>query len=431
MKKLIYLFVAIIGLFAYTNVDAASGSITASTSSKTVVVGSTFTVTVKVSCSTTIGSWQFGISYDNANISLQSGDTSVVGYGDGKIKSQTYTYKFKAIKSGTASIRVVGANMADWDTVTLFTPSVSSTNVTVKTQAQIEASYSKDNTLKSLSVTGYKLSPEFNKNTTEYSVDVSDDTETVNVTASVNDSTAHVSGTGIIDVSEGKNKINIVVTAQNGSTKTYVINVTVKDLNPININIDGNNFSVVKKANLLTNPTGFTATTIKINDIEVPAFESELAKITLVGLKNEEGTIALYMFDESKKTYTVYNELRSSSITLYPLVSEEIPEGFDKSKIIINNLEYTAYKKGNTVIAYAMNIETGEKAFYRYDKTNNVFMKYDKDANDDLSEQVNEFKLYIFALSGVASLLLIISIITSRKNAKLKKILTKINSKEA
>lgn len=430
MKKLIYLLIAIFGFCIMTNVYAASGSIVASTGSKTVVVGSTFTVTVKVSCSETIGSWQFGVSYDSANISLQSGDTTVVGYGDGKTKSQTYTYRFKAIKSGTAGIRIVGANMADWNTVTLFTPSVSSTSVNVKTQAQIEASYSKDNTLKSLSVAGYKLTPEFNKNTTEYSLEVPDDTETIKVSAQVNDANAHVSGTGVVDVSEGSNKINVVVTAQNGSTKTYTINVTVKDLNPINVTIEKESYTVVKKADLLTNPTGFSPTTIKINDLEVPAFKSELANITLVGLKNSEGTIKLYMYDAEKKTYTLYNELKSSSLTLYPLESAEIPEGFTESKITINDIEYTAYKKDNTTIAYAMNIETGEKAFYKYDKSSNVFMKYDKDSNDDLTNKLEEFKLYILALAGVATLLLIISIIMGSKNAKLKKLLTKFNEKE-
>lgn len=430
MKKIIYLAIIMLGLFMTTNVYAASGSIVASSNAKTIVVGSTFTVTVKVTCSDKIGSWQFGLAYDSAYISLQSGDTSVVGYGDGKMKSQTYTYKFKAIKSGTAGIRIVGANMADWETVSLFTPSITSTAVTVKTQAQIEASYSKDNNLKSLSVTGYKLSPSFDKNTTEYNLEVPDDTETINVSATVNDSNAHVSGTGIIDVSEGTNKIKIVVTAQNGSTKTYTLNVTVKDLNPIYITLDGEEYTVVKKTELLTNPTGFSPTTIKMNEIDVPAFKSELANITLIGLKNSDGTIKLYMYDKDDKKYIVYTELKSSSLTLYPLDDGEKPEGFDETSITINNNKYKAYKKNNTIIAYAMNIETGEKAYYRYDKANNVFMKYDKSVNDDLNEQINEFKLYIYALSGVAFLLLIISFITSRKNAKLKKLLLKFNEKE-
>ena len=42
------------------------------------------------------------------------------------------------------------------------------------------------------------------------------------------------------------NKIEVVVTAQNGSTKTYTIEVTVKDLNPITVQVDGKNYTVVK-----------------------------------------------------------------------------------------------------------------------------------------------------------------------------------------
>ena len=85
-----------INLFIALGVNAASGSISATTSSNQAVVGSTFNVTVKVSCSEALGSWQFGIAYDNQYISLQSGDTSVASYGDGSSKVKTYTYKFKA-----------------------------------------------------------------------------------------------------------------------------------------------------------------------------------------------------------------------------------------------------------------------------------------------------------------------------------------------
>ena len=130
------------------------------------------------------------------------------------------------------------------------------------------------------------------------------------------------------------------------------------------------------------------------------------------------------------KTYTQYHELKSSSLTLYPLKTEDIPEGFTKTTFSINEIKYDAYEKGNTTITYAMNIETGEKGFYRYEKTNNVFMKYDKDTSDDLNEQLKEYKLYIYALCGVSTLLIIISFAIGRKNSRMKKLLEKFNKKE-
>ena len=64
------LLTILLTITSVVSVNAASGSITTSTSTKTAVVGSTFTVTVKLSCSEAIGSWQFGVTYDNAYLSF-------------------------------------------------------------------------------------------------------------------------------------------------------------------------------------------------------------------------------------------------------------------------------------------------------------------------------------------------------------------------
>ena len=419
-----------INLFIALGVNAASGSISATTSSNQAVVGSTFNVTVKVSCSEALGSWQFGIAYDNQYISLQSGDTSVASYGDGSSKVKTYTYKFKAIKSGKANVRITGASMVSWSDVnTLFTPSVSNTSITVKTQAEIEASYSKDNTLKSLSVSGYELSPSFDKNVGEYSITVPDDVTSVNVNASVNDSRASLRGTGTINVSEGSNKIEVVVTAQNGSIKTYTINVTVKDLNPITPTIDGEEYSVVKKTDLLVNPVGFSPTTVKINGIDVPAFYSDIAKLTLVGLKKSDGEIKLYIYDNNE--YTLYNELKSSSLTLYPVFNDEDLESFVKKEIEINGVKFQSYyrEEDDLTLIYAMNIENGNKAYFNYDKKNNSFVEYNSKYESGLKTENKEFLMYLGFMAVLVFILLIICIICIRKNNRLKKILKSITEK--
>ncbi len=434
MRKIIITLTTIALSFCFMlNVNAASGSITASSSTKTAVVGSTFTVTVKVSCSEALGSWQFGISYDSNYISLQSGDTNIAAYGDGSAKTKTYTYKFKAIKSGSAGVRITGASMVSWNDVnTLFTPSVSNASVTVKTQAQIEASYSKDNNLKSLKVEGYDISPAFNKNTTEYSVTVPDDVTSIKVSAQENDSKASVYGTGTIDISEGINKIEIVVTAQNGSTKKYTLTVEVKDLTPIEVTVDNSKYNVVKKANLLTAPTGYTPTSIKINDIDVPAFTSELTHFTLVGLKDADGAIKLYIYNSNENSYVEYTELRGNSLTLYPVSATETIDGFEKSTLEINGVVYdvlinSMYK--NIKLVYAMNVETGRTDYYMYDEVSNSFVLYDNSIFEDYKTDSEEMKIYIFALIGVSVLMLLISLLLTRRNAKLKKILNRVVQK--
>ena len=69
MKKIIkYLFTILISIILIfsnmSNVKAASATISVSSSTSKVVVGNTFTVTIKISSSTSLGSWEFTPSYN-------------------------------------------------------------------------------------------------------------------------------------------------------------------------------------------------------------------------------------------------------------------------------------------------------------------------------------------------------------------------------
>ena len=436
MKKLKYLLLLVVFSFlTIVDVNAVSGSINQSTGTKTAAVGSTFTVTVKVSCSEALGSWQYGITYDTSYLSLVEGNTNVVDYGTGANgpKSKTYTLKFKALKSGAASVKVSSPSMVGWSSQEeLFTPSVSNVSVNIKTQSEIQASYSKDNNLKSLSVEDYELSPVFNKDTTSYTVSVPDTVEKIKVHAAVNDSTARVSGTGEIDISEGTNKIEVVVTAQNGSLKTYTITVDVKDLNPIETEIDGVKYTVVKKADLLKAPIGFKEETIKIGDVDVPGFISELAGLTVVGLKDENANIGMFVYDSSTNTYKPYDEIRGTSITIVisEIEVESIPVGFVKDRITINDKEYEALKSEFAeafYLVYGLDVETGEKDYFIYDKKSGSILRYNPNLVEGLVHQNKEYVLYLFALGGIVAIFFMLTILQTKKNAKLKKLLRKLS----
>ena len=68
----------------------------------------------------------------------------------------------------------------------------------------------------------------FKSGTTTYNVEVENNVTEVTVYAKAQDSKAKISGTGKKTLEEGKNALNVVVTAENGTTKTYTINVTRK-----------------------------------------------------------------------------------------------------------------------------------------------------------------------------------------------------------
>ena len=62
---------------------------------------------------------------------------------------------------------------------------------------------------------------------------VNSNTTKIKINALVNDSKAKVNGTGEFEVVEGSNSFSVVVTAENGSTKTYTLNVVAPEKDPI------------------------------------------------------------------------------------------------------------------------------------------------------------------------------------------------------
>ena len=88
---------------------------------------------------------------------------------------------------------------------------------------------SSDCTLKSLSVDGYKLTPEFSPSVKEYRIDgqveYTRSALKINTAASDGEASVEVSGSRL---SVGENTIRIKVTAENGSTETYTVRAVMK-----------------------------------------------------------------------------------------------------------------------------------------------------------------------------------------------------------
>lgn len=84
---------------------------------------------------------------------------------------------------------------------------------------------SPNNKLSSLSVESYAFTPGFNTDILSYDVVVEKTARQITITATALDSTASISGTGTFELQPGVNTFEVVVTAQNGQTRIYEINV--------------------------------------------------------------------------------------------------------------------------------------------------------------------------------------------------------------
>ena len=401
-------------IFKIDNVSAASCRIGVSAPSS-VVVGQSFKVTVTVAGSASIGSWEYTLSYDSSKVRLNSGTLHVVDYGNGSKSSSSYSYSFTALQSGSATFKPVNASVLDYASTNECLSSTGSASVSMKSQSEIEASYSRNNNLSSLSVEGADLSPSFNKDITEYQATLPVDTTKAKIIATAQDSKASITGAGEVDVVDGINKIEIIVTAEHGEKNKYVINLTVQELDPVKVKVDGKTYTVVRKKGQVENiPVGFTETTIKIGDQDVCAYQSEIAKILLVALKDNEGNIKLFIYDKNKNSYTSFMEAKGGEVNLLILNNEKIktPLDFVKTSFKINDLKIEGYKyrydkNDNYYLVYAKNLETGDEGFYLYDKKNSTFSRYYKELSD-IKDMHTKYLFYVAAALALIFVLIII-----------------------
>lgn len=411
MKKRLFLLGSILLLLVVPIFPVYAASLSISANTKNTTPGGTIRITV------------------NANgligkFSVTSSNGSVLSGGEGSVwlenESKTYTFTAKSI--GSATVIINPLDVAD----TNGNSYSGSKSVTINVNKPREKS--SNNNLKSLLVEGYELSPGFNKNTLEYTVNIESSVEKIKINASKEDGYASIDGTGEKEVQEGDNKFSITVTSETGKSKVYSVNVVVKDSNPIVKEIDGKKYTVVKRASALTKPEFFEETTVKINELDIPAFLNEKTKITLIGLKDEEGKIVLYRYDSSKDSLEKYESLTSVSKTIiFENTSEEIKD-FKKTKVTINEMEYSVYQMSvnkDYVLIYGRDIETGTKGWYLYNIKENTIQSYMNDIvsnlEDNFDKQISEYKIVLLSLAGLSLLLLLILVIEIASKSKMKK----------
>ena len=424
IKKIIFSLVLMILLMPVI-VNAATANFSVSAPSQG-VVGNQLTVTVTISSSSPLGGWELALNYDKSFLQLSSvpegaNGTHVAGNANSSgVKSKSYTYRFKVLKSGITTISTTSTDAYGWDENSMAINN-GSKKITLKTQAEIEASYSNNDNLKNLTVNGYNLTPTFDKNTLEYSLEVENDVEKVTIDAKKEDSTASVSGAGEKTLAEGGNKFNIVVTAQKGNSKTYVVNITRKELNPITVTVNNEDYTIVRKKDSLPSLNTFVESTVNYDGEEIPALKNDTINYTLIGLKNAEGNINLFVFNDNKIT-DEYFELTSGNITILPKSIDTI-KGLTKKDLFIKGHKIIAnsLSNSNSYIIKGINVYNGEESYYMYDNVNEIFIAYDKTNIEQLMKKYTMFKIGGITLAIVVVLLIILLIISKFTGGKKEK----------
>lgn len=423
MKRVIKsLFIISIFCLFVSKVNAGSALINVSSNKSSLVVGNSVSVTVTISSSEALGSWEFDLSYDNSLLKLTSGTANIIDYvNNNTTKSKSYTYTFKALKSGTAKVSVSNYSVIDFNEKRMTISSLKTASIKIITQEQLQQSYSNNNYLKSLLIDKYVISPTFNKSTLEYNLELENGIDSIVVKAETEDSKSKINGTGTIKVNEGVNKVEIKVTAENGNVRTYIINVTVKELSPVTVKIGDKNYTVVRKKGIVDPPLNYTENTTLINGEEVLSYVSKITGYTLIALKDDAGNVNYYIY--SNDNFTLYNEISFNKINIVVLAMDKtiLPKNYIKSVIGINNKEIDCYKlneNSNYALIYGINTENGKKNLYAYDNEEDTIQIYNDEEVQLLNKQIKKYTniiIFMFILIGILLITFTVILILKQK----------------
>lgn len=441
MKKINYLIITIITFLLFNTTILAYG-FDVNLTSKSVVVGNSVTLTIN-------GSSLAG------KFTITSSDTGVATVSTGSVfidnSTERITINTKSVGSTNITITPTDVTSYSGETVTqsqTITLTVQNKPATSNNQSGSGGSSTSKPTVKSsnsylssITIDGYEIEPKFDKETLEYSVTLKEETEKITINAQLENSNAKVTGVGEFSVSEGVNNFEIVVTAENGSKRTYKLTATVLEVEPIKVTVNKEEYTVVRKRKDLPQISEyFSEKDIDIEGEKIEGYYNENLDYQVVGLKNSNGLINYYIYNKGK--YTLYKEYSFNGMVVQVL-DKEIDSGYkttsfsydgDKIKsyqeVKIDLIKNTYALDNNDIVGnqfylfYGKSVETGKEYLYQYDALEKTIQRYNTQVIDmykDANETYYTYLLGVILLLGVVIIIFSIVLLKKRKNDKKKK----------
>lgn len=268
-------------LFNVNDTNAASANISGKTS---VSKGESVTITASVSA----GAWNLTLSGGGQSVKLV-GQTNKAGNA-----SDSKSITFVANQNTTVTLTGDITDFND-ENPTNVSKSISvnvnqsaSTSSSTTNNSEESQKKSSNANLSNLGIRPNDFSG-FKAGTTTYNVTVPKNVEEVEVYAKAQDSKAKVAGTGKKKLQEGKNTASVTVTAEDGTKKTYTINITRSATEEDNESEEEGEDDPEADDNNETNIVeGKGLSELKIGNLELsPQFRTDIYEYTINYIGNE------------------------------------------------------------------------------------------------------------------------------------------------
>lgn len=271
-----------------------------------------------------------------------------------------------------------------------------------------ESPKSTDNDLKNLDVSGYTISPSFNKDTLNYNLTIPNEADNITVKAEANDGKAKIEVKGGDNLQVGDNKVEVIVTAEDGSTKVYTINVKKEDkkeepkkdtdatLKNLTIGDEKLDPEFSKENNVYSINVEESVTGLKVNAIA----NSDKAKVEVKGSSGwkygmNTVTVVVTAEDGSKNTYIINVNRKSPAGTATPNKSSD---SYLNSLVINGSTISPNFNKDVSSYTVTVPYDT-EKLDISFVKSNNK-AKVEIIGNDELKVGTNNIQVKVTAEDG-------------------------------
>lgn len=426
MKNLKKIFIICTVVFALLlcmtqSVFAASISVTAGQSS--VKVGNTVAFTITVPSNTQ--AWTYQVAWSD-NLTYVSGDTEPMGFEGNSTRNQLI---FKANREGTGKVWIAGGSYSidrqPYD-------ASGSATVSIVSASQPSQGYdhgdfdddpptpskSSNNALASLTVSAGELTPAFDPAITDYTLSLPLRTNKITFTATPSDSKATVQGDGEVALRGGENKVAVVVTAEDGSAKTYNITVKVAREPTVFFSLNGESLGVMQDTDGVTPPAGFSPTTVPYSGEELPAWTNAAGQMLLYLVNQDTLAAGFYLYDEVEGVQSPYLPIVYGATTYVytgvPAEKESIPgltlcdvEAFGH---ILKGWKYEDASLQDFCVLYLMDAG-GNYGCHTYDSQSGTLQRFSGAVFTDDGRTMRVPMLYVYIAGGAAAVLLLLVII--------------------
>ena len=279
------------------------------------------------------------------------------------------------------------------------------------------------------------MSPEFAAYTTDYTVKVTNEESEITIDAEANHSEASVSGTGTYPISLGENSISITVKAEDGTKKTYTVNVIVEEKPLTSIEFNGQQYGILQESNETQPPKGFQPTTMEINEEENTVFVNKAETMILIHAIGPDEKVGFYIYDQDEGIIGLYRPLTvdGKEVFIIPIPENlQTREAMAFATMTINDEEIQVWSFNDAELVgysllYVMD-ENGQKAYYVYDENEVKLLLYPDSTPvtyDDFLKAglINKEPVNYGLYGGIgAAILLIVILFVASKKKKTKKV---------